>query len=357
MLAIVLLAILGLVMSVRSMISTIRARALRRQRGELRANVGALQDALLPAPPGSIEGVHVSVAYRPATGPAAGGDFHDVLALEDGRIGVIVGDVSGHGPAALALTPLVHYTVRAHLEAGLSPGHALARADRSLDGKLGDDFATVVAAVYDPATGRLRYSTAGHPVPIFTGLEAPDPIELLTPPPVGIGPPTGTRQTTVPVAPGAVICFFSDGLIEARAKADPHDLLGHEGLGRILAESPDTPSAEEVLDRIDQSTEGRRDDMTACLLAPESSPAAGHPVEELELTESSLADDRLEEFLELCGLDAGERSDLMDSLAAGAEHGPVVLRVERDPAASRWTVLPAEEPVRPALAGAFYTAR
>ena len=74
------------------------------------------------------------------------------------------------------------------MEAGLSPSRSLALADKSLEGKLGDDFATVVVGVYDPSAGRLSYSTAGHPVPLVTGATAHDPIDILTPAPVGIGP-------------------------------------------------------------------------------------------------------------------------------------------------------------------------
>ena len=163
------LALLGLLMAVRSALSSLREARLRRQSAELRGDVGALQAALLPSVPEQMGNVALSLAYKPAEGPAAGGDFHDVVPLGDGRFSVIVGDVSGHGRDALAATALVHYTVRAYLTAGLEPRLALRLTDKVLDGSLGDDFATVLAATYDPAASTLSYATAGHPAPIVIG--------------------------------------------------------------------------------------------------------------------------------------------------------------------------------------------
>lgn len=100
------LGALALVLGAAYSLSRTRARRLRRQREALLEDVGLLQTALLPRLPDRVGGLPVSVAYRPAAGLAAGGDFYDAFELDDDRIAFIVGDVSGHGREALSRTTL-----------------------------------------------------------------------------------------------------------------------------------------------------------------------------------------------------------------------------------------------------------
>jgi serine phosphatase RsbU (regulator of sigma subunit) len=343
------LGALGVAMAARSMLATARARRLRRQRGELREDVGALSAAVLPPVPESVAGVRVDVAYRPAEGPAAGGDFHDVLELEGDRLGVVIGDVSGHGRRALGVTPLVHYTVRAYLEAGLAPREALRLADRTLEGKLGEDFATVACGIYEPAHGRFDYAVAGHPVPVLTGRRTDHAVELLTPAPIGLGPPTGFRQTSVPVGPGQSICLFSDGLVETREAADG-PLLGREGLAGILASGEAEPGAQGLLDHLARTTTAGGDDMTVCLLTPEGPRGRGPVVEEVEVGPDAAPVGKLDEFAACCGLDRGQMAAVREALE-GAGDG-AVLRIERHPRRALWGVESAAQRLAAALPSA-----
>src|SRR4029078_9428157 len=128
-------AILGL--------TALRNRRLQRQRAVLLTQVGVLQQALLSAVPEQVGALAVSVAYRPAAGLAAGGDFYDVFALDRGRTGIVVGDVSGHGRESLGPASFMRHMVRSYLEAGLSPRGALQVAGRVVAEHNSDDFATV----------------------------------------------------------------------------------------------------------------------------------------------------------------------------------------------------------------------
>jgi hypothetical protein len=304
----VIFAAIGLVMSVQSAIRARRNRLLHKERGQLQEDVGALQSALLPAIPESIAGAGLAVAYRPAEGPAAGGDFHDVLALPDGRIGIVVGDVCGHGREALANTALVHYTVRAYLEAGLEPRDALRLTNEALAGKLGDDFVAAVAAVYDPGASTLDYATAGHPTPLIAG-QSDRAVGAMTPPPIGVGLHTGHRQTRIHVKADSRIWFFTDGLVEAR-DADG-DLLGREGLAAILAETGDA-GPEALLTSI-AGQGSARDDMTAFVLTPGDAAGDGTTEEEIDINRDLVKGDGLARFLARCGLDPAEVERAVDA--------------------------------------------
>lgn len=334
------LAILAFLMAGRSAVSAARAARLTRQRAELRSDVGALQSALLPAVPQAIGDVRLSVAYRPAEGPAAGGDFHDVVQLDNGRFALILGDVSGHGRQALAVTALVHYTVRAYLAAGLQPRLALRLTDESLEGKLGDDFVTVLAAIYDPAASTLEYASAGHPVPIVVGKQADHPVDGLTSPPIGIGPRTGDRETCVSICSGSRICLFTDGLTEARNENGA--LLEREGLDRILTESGDSLEASALLTQLTDQTTAGADDMTACLLNPLAASGTGAITEELEVDPAFESSDDLQEFLAQCALDPEQVQDALAETRLQVALGtPILMRVARRAGGASWEVVPA----------------
>src|SRR5205085_10567236 len=161
---ILVLALLAFGFGLRWAATSRHARRLQRGRATLAGDIGALQAALIPPAPADLEGVAVSVAYRPADGPGAGGDFYDVFELAPRRLAVILGDVAGHGRGALRDAALTRYTVRAYLQAGMSPRGALALAGTTLSQE-SELMATVAVAIFDSETGTLTYALAGHPPP------------------------------------------------------------------------------------------------------------------------------------------------------------------------------------------------
>jgi hypothetical protein len=314
---IVALLALALFFAMRSRLTLLRARRLERQRQQLLADVGLLQAALLPEIPERVGDLSASVAYRPANGPGAGGDFYDVFTFGQERVAIIVGDVSGHGREALARATLMRYTLRAYAEARLEPREALDLAEHVLgtDGHGGSevngDFTTVAMAVYDPAAATLTYALAGHPPPVLIGAPICEPEGAGYTPPIGWGMRTGQRQTTVTLPAGAVACFFTDGLVEARADGRP---FGRERLADELKAGGATISAGALLDHLVAEADATPDDMAACVVhTHREAPGAAVRVEELVVAPDEVDGPGTRRFLTACGVRAREVALALDS--------------------------------------------
>jgi len=235
--------------------------ALEAQRGELLDDIGLLSRALLPPVP-ELDGLAVSAAYRPADGPAAGGDFYDVFALDDDRVGILLGDVSGHGRDAVTLAALARYTLRTLLAAGHAPGDALAQADRLLERELRPRFVTVIAAVYDRRTTRLTYAKAGHAPPIIIGM--PHDPDAETPAcPIGVGIGSEWLEYHVELADGVSVCLVTDGFEVARRDGAR---LGRAEVERLVA-AQDRPDAACLLNDLDALADQVCDDTAAIVVA------------------------------------------------------------------------------------------
>jgi hypothetical protein len=324
---IALLLVLAVWFAIRASLVGARARRLERQRAGLLRDVGVMQAALVPEVPRRVGGLDVSVAYRPAEGPAAGGDFYDLFIPEPGSVAIMLGDVSGHGHDALTHAALTRYTLRAYLQAGLEPRAALALAGRVLADPTGERYATVAVALYDTGKGTLTYALAGHPPPMLLGLSGHEPVTACSSPPVGWGLPTGRRQTTVSLPLGTEACFFSDGLIEARREGQ---LLGREHLREILTCLGRGPVAEDLLAEVRAAAQGAPDDMVACVLSPRvaGSDEIVH-AEELEVDANTLARPGVRRFLRDCGVSSTEIARALRVAAELAGHsGTALMRVD-----------------------------
>ncbi len=318
---------LAAALGVGSRLLALRARRLERQRGELLADVGLLQTTLLPAPPARRAGLSSTVAYRPADGPAAGGDFYDVFSLPGGSVATIVGDVSGHGRQALPHTALVRYTLRAYLEAGLSPREALRTAGTVLERQLDGALATALISTYRPRERTLVYAAAGHPPPIVLGTRTRvAAVAACSAPPIGAGMPTGTRQTVLSLPGATRVCLHTDGVTDARLG---DELYGAERLAQTLERLGPQATAEVLLDRVGEQTDSRPDDMAACLLSIRGD--ACEPfvlVQELELVHGRPTRERAERFLLACGVGAEQAARVGGEAGVQAEQtGSVLLEV------------------------------
>ena len=330
---------LSLVLALGYVLTFVRARRLSRQRSDLLQEVGLLQTALLPPVPESVGAVRTSVAYKPSDGPGAGGDFYDAMTLPGGRAAFLLGDVSGHGRAALARTAFMRYTLRAYLEAGLDPRTTLQVAGPVIDEHLGGDFATVVLAVHDPRDGSLTYACAGHPAPIVVGPGRHEPVLAASSPPIGLGMRTGLRQTTLPFPPGSVACLYTDGLAEARTE---DSILGRPRLGDIVEELGRNVTAKELLERVAREARLVTDDMATVVLTPTAGvTAGGFRSEQLEVDADDAGEGLPRQFLQACGVAEAELASAEAEIREHARvHGGAVLHVEYGIRGPRVDVLP-----------------
>jgi serine phosphatase RsbU (regulator of sigma subunit)/GAF domain-containing protein/anti-sigma regulatory factor (Ser/Thr protein kinase) len=159
-----------------------------------------------------------AVRYEAASRPLqVGGDWYDIVDLEDGRIALIVGDCVGHGLAAATVMGQLRSACRALLLEYPSPRAALAGLDRFAARLPGAPCTTAVCAVLQPDTGELLYSSAGHPPPIL--VHADGTTQLLEEGhtiPLGLRPNRIRPEAQVTIPPRATLLLYTDGLVERR---------------------------------------------------------------------------------------------------------------------------------------------
>jgi serine phosphatase RsbU (regulator of sigma subunit)/CHASE1-domain containing sensor protein len=212
---------------------------------ELRVARG-IQHALLPKALPELEGWEIASHYRPAR--EVGGDFYDFLRLEDGRVGFVIGDVSGKGIAAALVMANTQSVLRAVAHrGGIAPEQVLAEANEVLCAYIPPTnmFVTCFYAILDPESGRLRYANAGHDLP-YLQRHGEGVRELrVTGVPLGLMPGMGYEEKETTLKKGDSILFYSDGLVEAH---DPKgEMFGFPRL-RKLVSADGAGSGEELVD-------------------------------------------------------------------------------------------------------------
>ncbi|MFF7297422.1 SpoIIE family protein phosphatase [Streptomyces sp. NPDC008265] len=201
----------------------------------------SLTNNVLPEVPG----LRLTGRYLPASDHDVGGDWFDAIPLPDGRTGLVIGDVMGHGIHAAAVMGQLRTAVRSLARHGVPPAELLRSLDAVVADLGEDEMATCVYAVHDPASGRCVIARAGHPPPAVVGTDGN--VTFLDGPP---GTPLGAggrdfRTEEIALPAGSLLALYTDGLIEARER----DLdQGMEQLAQALR-GPAQP-LEELCDRI-----------------------------------------------------------------------------------------------------------
>lgn len=182
-----------------------------------RTAAAVLQRSLLPARLPVVPGLELAARYVPAENGGVSGDWYDVFTLPSNWLCIVIGDVVGRGLAAADVMGRLRSALRAYALLGGDPAEVLGRLDQQVQHFEPETMATVLLAMFEPSFERLHLSSAGHPPPVFA---LPDqPAALLDVPcdhPVGVPGGLRRRATTIKLPPGALLCFYTDGLVESR---------------------------------------------------------------------------------------------------------------------------------------------
>ena len=198
------------------------------------------QRALLPAALPSVPGTAVAARYRAAeTNAEVGGDWYAVVGLPDGRLGLAIGDVAGHGLDAVADMAAARFSLRALALTEPQPDVVLERLNQVVKVFEGDTMITALYGVLDPQQRSWTYAAAGHP-PVV--VRHPDGTTCLldepNDPPLGVATAFQARQ--VQLEAGATLVLYTDGLIERRREPIT---TGLERLLRACSTGPAEPAA------------------------------------------------------------------------------------------------------------------
>jgi len=290
----------------------INSRLTERERGL----ADALQRSLMPRLP-AMPAMSLAGRYLPAAAARLGGDWYDAFALPDGRVGMAIGDVVGHGFHAAAIMGQLRSGLRAYAMDGMTPGEVLNRLNRLLRQLEPGRTSTLVYLVLDAHGGTLDVASAGHPPPLVKPAEGGAAfVETTSSVPLGAARHVHYDEGEMPLTPGATLVLYTDGLVEH--PGEPLDA----GLERLRAV---VQAGEEDLEHlgdgiIDALLPGGARDDDAALLMVRALPlgdtlAADFPA---EVESIPVMRRLLTRWLGEAGATAAERDDLVLATAEAA---------------------------------------
>ncbi|MCP2181553.1 Histidine kinase-like ATPase domain-containing protein [Prauserella alba] len=306
-----------------------------RMTGSGQAAALSLQRTLLPGTLPEISGLDMAARYAPGEAGGVSGDWYDVFKLPSGWLCGTMGDVVGRGLDAATVMARLRTAIRAYALDSADPAEVLTKLDRHIRHFEPTMMATVAYAMWEPSLCRIHLSLAGHLTPVI----APDaePAELPdipVDPPVGAGTvPRPRRTTTIDIAPGTTVLFYTDGLVERRHRPLDEGLALLRG---IVRSGPAESLCSDVMLQL-VGTDPTDDDVA--LLAVRRRPEAAQPelTLTLEAVPESLAEVRaaLRRWLPTVG---ATDDDLDDLLVIIGEAGANVIEHAYGPAGGQFQV-------------------
>jgi serine phosphatase RsbU (regulator of sigma subunit) len=186
---------------------------------EQRSIAQTLQHALLPERLPQFPGVETSARYEAGEhGVDIGGDWYDVIDLEQGRLLLVVGDVSGRGLRAATTMALLRYAIHAYAAQHDDPAEILTKLSNLVSLADGGQLATILCALVDVGRRQISVTSAGHLPPLLLRNGAGHFVESEVGLPIGVEAGASYTSTTVSAPPEATLVAFTDGLIEHRGE-------------------------------------------------------------------------------------------------------------------------------------------
>ena len=213
-----------------------------------------LQRSLLPRKLPRVPGLRMAARYLPAAEQSAvGGDWYDVIELENQCIGFVIGDVAGHGMAAATFMGQLRSAIRAYALDTVGPAEVITKV-ASFSDRMHSRMATVIYATLNLTTWEVRFARAGHPYPLL--LHADGRREFLTDvggPPIGTGGRQAYEEQAITLSAGETLLLYTDGLIERRGRQLAE---GEAALVEVAGSAPDEPElmCEAVTSRLTEDT-------------------------------------------------------------------------------------------------------
>lgn len=294
-----------------------------------------IQQQFLPEELPDLPTWHVAAFYRPAR--TIGGDFYDFIALPDGRVMVVVGDVTDKGvPAALVMAS-THALLRETGPRLVSPGVVLARVNELLcDDIPAHMFVTCLVMLLDGGTGNVEFANAGHNLPYVRATDGTVRELRATGMPLGLMPGIVYDEATAVIGPGEQVLLYSDGLTEQH---DAHgEMFGFPRTAEVVARATSAVELSDLcvseLARFTGPDVEQEDDITMVALERVSGAEYADATQLTELTSFSVASDpgnerdvvrRVDDAVKDLGLNDDEMQRLGTAVAETAmnaiEHG------------------------------------
>jgi len=215
-------------MTTRNLVSKRQEETLNKELSSQFEQIATIQRSLLPQKTPAIPGLKIATAYL--TCDRAGGDYYDFFPFPDGTWGILIADVSGHGPAAATVMAMLRAILHCYQGDDFSPAKVMRFANEKLSASnLDGSFVTAFFAVYDPRASTIAWARCGHNPPL---LKAPgEPIRELDNtgvPPLGVLPDLEPEEESTTVRPGQTLILYTDGISESFNAVG--EMFGVEGI-------------------------------------------------------------------------------------------------------------------------------